>query len=264
MAQFLFNSQIAAFSRDIKFISLFSFGVFVLLMFRRCFANHFLDSGYAGKYFFQARFPERNHAGLHRLVAEFFRGTALVDHFTQLIVHGQPLEQTRPAFETGVVACGTAAPAIKFLIDNLLGRKPQLGQRFGAGSGHVAAILAYLSHQTLGQYRFERRGEQKRRQAHVAQTRDRAGRVVGVQGTEHHVAGERCLYGDFRRLEIADFTDQDFVGILPQYRPQALRESVADRRVDGHLNDAVDVVLDRIFGGNQLVFYQIQFVQSAV
>ena len=46
--------------------------------------------------------------------------------------------------------------------------------------------------------------------------RDRAGRVVGVQGGEHQVAGERRLDADLRGLEVADLADHDDVGVLPQ------------------------------------------------
>ncbi len=83
--------------------------------------------------------------------------------------------------------------------------------------------------------------------------RDRAGRVVGVQRAEHRVPGQRGLDGDFGRFQVADLADQDLVGILPQNGPQALGERVADRGVDRHLHDAVDVVLDRVFGRDQLV-----------
>ena len=56
-----------------------------------------------------------------------------------------------------------------------------------------------------------------------------AGGVVGVQRAEHHVPGQRRLDGDFGRFQVADFADQDLVRVLPQDRPQALGERVADR-----------------------------------
>ena len=62
--------------------------------------------------------------------------------------------------------------------------------------------------------------------AHVHQTVDAARRVVGVQRREHEVARERRLDGDRRRLAVADFADEDDVGVLPQERPQDARRSV--------------------------------------
>ena len=80
-----------------------------------------------------------------------------------------------------------------------------------------------------------------------------AGGVVGVQRAEDQVAGERRLDGDLGRLQVADLADQDHVGVLPQDRPQARGEGQADVGVDRHLDDAVDVVLDRVLGGDDLV-----------
>ena len=188
----------------------------------------------------------------------------MVDQVAELVVHGHVLEQAGAALEAGVVAGGAAAAAIELLVDHVVGRQVQLGQRVGAGRGLLAAILADLPHQPLGQDGLERGGEQERRHAHVAQPRDRAGGVVGVQRAEHHVPGQRRLHGDFGRLQVADLADQDLVRVLPQDRPQALGERVADRRVDGHLHDAVDVVLDRVLGGDQLVLDRVQLVQRAV
>ena len=54
------------------------------------------------------------------------------------------------------------------------------------------------------------------------------GRVVGVQRREHEVAGERRLDGDLRRLEVADFADEDDVGVLAQEAAQRGGEVEAD------------------------------------
>ena len=121
---------------------------------------------------------------------------------------------------------------------------------------------ANAPHQPLGQDRLDRGGDQKRRYAHVAQAGDRAGRVVRVQRAEHHMTGQRRLYRDLGRFDVANLAHQDPVRILPQDGPQALGERVADRGVDRHLHDAVDVVLDRVFGRDQLVLDVIQFATA--
>jgi hypothetical protein len=56
----------------------------------------------------------------------------------------------------------------------------------------------------------------ERRNAHVAHARQRGGRIVGVQGGQHQVAGLRGLDGDVGRFQVADFTHHDDVGILAQ------------------------------------------------
>ena len=51
-------------------------------------------------------------------------------------------------------------------------------------------------------------------------------------------------------------------GSCRRMRPQALGEGVADRRVDRHLHDAVDVVFDRVLGRDELVLDRVQFVRA--
>ena len=106
--------------------------------------------------------------------------------------------------------------------------------------------------------------DQERLQAHVAQTGDRARRVVGVQRAEHHVAGQRRLHGDLGRFQVADLADQDLVRVLPQDGTQGRGERQADLVIDRALDDAVDVVLDRVFGGDDLVGDLVQLVESRV
>ena len=70
------------------------------------------------------------------------------------------------------------------------------------------------AHQALGTGKNDGGRNQKRRDAHVVQPRDGAGRVVAVHRGEHLVAGERGFDGDFRGLGVADFADHDDVRVL--------------------------------------------------
>ena len=184
----------------------------------------------------------------------------MIDQVAELVVDGHVLVQSGSPSEAGVVAGGATAAAIKLFVQHVVGCKVQLGQRIRAGSGLLAALLAYLSDQPLGENGLQRGSQQERRHSHVAQPRDRTRGVVGVQCAEYHVAGQRRLHGNLGRLQVADFAHQDFIRILTQDRPQALGERVADRLIDRHLHDAVDVVLDRILGGDYLVFDDVQLV----
>src|SRR5262249_19039804 len=106
--------------------------------------------------------------------------------------------------------------------------------------------------------------DQVRLQAHVAQTSDRAGGVVGVQRAENDVASQRRLHGNLRRFQVADLADQDLVGVLTQDRAQGRGERQANFVVDRALHDAVDLVLDRVLGRDDLVANDVQLVQRRI
>ena len=81
---------------------------------------------------------------------------------------------------------------------------------------------------------------------------------------KHHVARERRLHRNLRRLHVADLAHEDPIGILPQDRPQAGREGVADLRVDRHLHDAFDVVFHGVFRGDQLLLDAIELGEGRI
>src|SRR5215469_3016888 len=64
---------------------------------------------------------------------------------------------------------------------------------------------------------------------------------------------ERRLDGDLRRLRIADLPHHDLVRIVPQDRAQPAGKSEALFLVDGYLQHARQLVLDRVFDGDDLV-----------
>ena len=94
------------------------------------------------------------------------------------------------------------------------------------------ALRAQAAHQALRQHAEQARTQQKRLDAHIGQPGDGAGRVVGVQGGQHQVAGERGLDGDLRGLEVADLADHDHVRVLAQDGAQGLGEAEVDLGVD--------------------------------
>ena len=69
-------------------------------------------------------------------------------------------------------------------------------------------------------------------------TGEGAGGVVGVQRAEHHVARERCLDGDLGRFQVADFADEDDVGVVAQDAAQGGRERQPDLGMHLNLVDA--------------------------
>ena len=82
----------------------------------------------------------------------------------------------------------------------------------------LLALGAQHADESLGHDGLDGTGDEERLDAHVDQTRDGAGGVVGVQGAEDQVAGQGGLDGDFGDFLIADFADQNDVGRLAQHR----------------------------------------------
>src|SRR5205823_573619 len=73
-----------------------------------------------------------------------------------------------------------------------------------------------------------RRCNEERLHAHVDQSRNGAGSVVGMQRGEDQVTGECRLNGDFGHFQVANFADENNIGRLTQHRPQNLRERKPD------------------------------------
>ena len=81
---------------------------------------------------------------------------------------------------------------------------------------------------------------------------------------EHQVSGKRGVDGDLRGFGVADFAHHDLVGIVTQNRTQAAGKGQALLFVDRNLRNADDLVFDRVFNGDQLVFVALDLVQRGV
>ena len=107
------------------------------------------------------------------------------------------------------------------------------------------ALVTQAPGQSLGADQPYRRRDEKRRDSHVEQSRDGARGIVCVEGTQHEVAGEGGLDGDLRGDQIADFPDQDDVGVLPEERPEHIGEAGPGLLVDLDLVNASTVMMFR-------------------
>ena len=94
--------------------------------------------------------------------------------------------------------------------------------------------------------------DQKGLNAHVHQAGDGLRRAVGVQSAEHKVSGEGGLDGDFGGFKIADFADENDVGILAEEGAQGGGKVEADLLLHLNLVDALQLEFDRIFGGHDV------------
>ncbi len=88
--------------------------------------------------------------------------------------------------------------------------------------------------------------------------------VVGVNGGENQVAGERGIDGDLRGFLVANFADHDFVRVVAQDGAQAAGKGEAFFFVYRNLGDAADLIFDGIFDGDDLVFVVLDFVDGGV
>ena len=93
---------------------------------------------------------------------------------------------------------------------------------------------------------------------------DRARRVVGVQRGEDQVPGQGRPDRDLRGLAVADLADHHHVGVLPQDRPQPVREAQPPLGVHRDLVHALELVLHRVLDGEDLLGRVVQVLQRGV
>jgi hypothetical protein len=77
-------------------------------------------------------------------------------------------------------------------------------------------------------------------------------RIVGVKRREDEMPGLRSLHRDLRGLGVTNLADQNDVGILAKNRPQCAGKRQLDLVVDLCLIDAGNLILDRIFDGDDV------------
>src|SRR6516225_3638108 len=76
--------------------------------------------------------------------------------------------------------------------------------------------------------------------------------------------GERRLNCDLRRLDVANFSDHDFVGIMPQNRSKSPCEGKALLLIHGYLRDAANLIFDRILDSENFVFFVLDLHQCGI
>ena len=125
-------------------------------------------------------------------------------------------------------------------------------------SNFFTAFTANAPHQSLRADQVDRSRHQEWLNTHVHQAGNGFRRAVGVQRGKHQVAGESGLDGDFRGFKVADFADQNDVGILPQEGAQRGGKVQADLFFHLHLVDAAQLEFDRIFGRHDVGVGRVQ------
>ena len=126
------------------------------------------------------------------------------------------------------------------------------------------AVRADDPDQPLRQHRGKGRGHHERLDPHVDQPGDRGGGVVGVQGGKDQVAGEARLHGDLGGLGIADLADHDDVRVLAEDGAEPVGEGEIDLRVDLDLAHPLQLVLDRVLDGDDVLLRRVDLVQRGI
>src|SRR5262245_39688649 len=232
---------------------------------RRGGPGHFLDSGQSFHNLAPAVLPQRDHAFLERFVADHMSVGPLHHQFLDAVAGEHQLEDAHAAAVAGLPALAAAGAFPKLL------RVLALGDA-GEVAGHVAvvrlifhfAFLADIAHQPLRHDSLDGARHEERLHAHIDQSREGAWRIVGVQGAEHQVTGERRLNGVFGCLQVADFADQDHVRVVPQDAAQRRAERQADLGVDLNLADVRLLVFDGVFDGDNFRIVALDLVERAI
>ena len=121
------------------------------------------------------------------------------------------------------------------------------------GEHHVpGAGGADVADEALRERAGQRGPDQEGRHAEVDEPGDDAHAVVGVEGGEDEVAGERRLHGLHRRLAVPHLADHDHVRVLPEHVAQRLDERGAGVGVGLDLVEALVDHLDRVLDGDHV------------
>src|SRR6266849_142506 len=166
--------------------------------------------------------------------------------------------------EAGAGALDAALTLIERYLSPGLGVEPARFEHLGWVMDGCAAGITDQPDQPLRQNAVQRRYEVVGLDAHVQEAAQHVHDVVGVNSGENQVTGECRLDGDLRGLVIADFAHHDLVGIVAKDGAQAARKGQTLLLVDGNLRDSPDLILDRVFNRDDLVFVVLDLINGGV
>ena len=85
-----------------------------------------------------------------------------------------------------------------------------------------------------------------------------------MEGGKDQVAGEGRLHGDLRGFAVPDLADHDDVGVLAKYRTEPVGKGEIDLRVHLDLADPLELVLDRVLDGDDVLFRGVDTGEGGV
>ena len=190
---------------------------------------------------------------------------ALEDQLADVVGEVEQLGDRGAALEAGAAALDAAGALVEREVGVDRRVEPALHQQLRGWRGARTLQCSQMrAHQALRQHAVERRHEVVGLDLHVEEAAEHVDHVVGVDGGEHQVAGERRLDRDLGGLRVADLAHHDLVGIVAQDRAQPAREGEPLLLVDRDLRDAPELVLDRVLDGDDLVLRGLDLGEAGV
>ena len=116
----------------------------------------------------------------------------------------------------------------------------------------------------MGDEGADRAGHEEGFDVHVEEAGDAADRIVGVKGAENQVTGEGGTNGNFGRFIVAHFADHDDVRITAEETAEKVGEGVADLGLDRALVHPGQLVLDRVFDGENAALLGVESGEKSV
>src|SRR5947207_2592597 len=142
-----------------------------------------------------------------------------------MLIDRKQLIQPLAPFEAAALAFIATLSAQELMSSRIFGGDADGAQcifLFLARDGTKSAIA---THEALSDNADEGACGEIRFDAHIEQSCNRAGGIVGMQRAEDKVAGKRSVNCDFGGFMIADFADHDDVRVLTDDVSQSIRKS---------------------------------------
>lgn len=193
---------------------------------------------------------ETHHAAFDAESSELRHVRVSCDDVTELVVDGEKFVKSDTAGKAGLAAF-FATLGHPHLVRGQTLQFEEIGHFLSRGLLGLA-LGAESPNKALGEDRVQGRADEEGLESDVDETSDRTGGVVGVEGAEDEVAREGCLDADVSGFFIADFAQEDDVGVLAEEGAESGGEGHPDFFVGLGLIDAVEVVFDRVLNGRDV------------
>src|SRR5882757_1188942 len=223
-------------------------------------SQHFLERRLTAQDLGAAVVTDRG-SRLAGVTLELLLAHAVMDHCAHGVIHHDELVDAGP---TAITAARRVSPGAVEYRRGIIGPQVEEAALIFARLEWLLGFGAEHAHQALRHHADEARRQEEGLDAHVAQARYRAGRGVGMERGQHEVTRQARLHSDLRGLEVTDLTDHDDVRVLTQDGAQSAGEGHLNLRVHLRLPDAVDVVLDRILDGHDVLRVVVQALEGGV
>src|SRR5664279_972739 len=85
-----------------------------------------------------------------------------------------------------------------------------------------------------------------------------------MQRRQHQMARHGCPHGYLCCFSVTNLSNLDYIRVLPKNRPQDIGKTPADVVMDLYLCNALDLILDRVFDGNDIPGLRLHMIESGI